>query len=193
MALVPPALEMLPTKLTYFGQTCWLVARRIHQDFAQTHPDCVERDIREAQWMLREVDPAGLLRSLDDLHSRWSHGVAKDRALALEHLCRALETGALRFYVEPRTVRLEPPQVQDLLPEDYEPAVELPRHWIEVRVVDEDEQPRDGERYHVVLADGTELSGRLDRNGVTRIPDVPGGPSRWSFPELHPDQWDMAS
>lgn len=181
------------TPLSYFGQSCFLVPRRLVDDFSVTHPECTERDMREALWMLRQVDaPAALTRALEDA-AGGARG-AVEPSLTVERLRHALQTGALRFYVQPRNIPLTLEEPRDLIPEDYqEPVLELPRHFIEVRLVDEDENPRDGERFRVVLADGTEISGRLDRNGVTRIPDVPGGPCRWSFPELHPDEWDMAS
>lgn len=184
---------MLLTSLRCQEQTCWLVDHRSLGTFERDHGDCEERDLRSALWMLRQIDPSELLAVFGD-HPLLRRRLELDPSLAIERLRGALEAGTLRFFVEPpREIDLTLEEPMDLLEGYEEPTLELPRHWIEVRLVDEDEQPRNGERYHVVLADGTEVSGQLDRNGVTRIPDVPGGPCRWSFPELHPDEWDMAS
>ena len=82
----------------------------------------------------------------------------------------------------------EPVDLRDLVSEDPEPT----KHWLKVILRNEAGEAMAGESYRVVLADGQEMEGELDQDGVAKIPDIPGGPCQWSFPRLHPDAWAAA-
>ena len=84
---------------------------------------------------------------------------------------------------------LETTDLSDLL--EYE-APESVSHWVEVRLLDHNGEPRAGEHYRVVLGDDTELEGDLNQEGVARIPDLPEGPCQWFFPSLQPGEWARA-
>lgn len=64
-----------------------------------------------------------------------------------------------------------------------------PADWIELRLVGEDDRPLPGERYVVVLPDGSRREGTLDGDGAARVEGIPSGTCRVEFPELDRDAW----
>ncbi|MCH9687132.1 MAG: hypothetical protein K0V04_37195 [Deltaproteobacteria bacterium] len=62
---------------------------------------------------------------------------------------------------------------------------EAPEHWIEIRLVDEAEQPITNERYRIDLPDGKSQEGQTDGAGIVRIdPIYKAGHCRVQFPDL---------
>ena len=57
-------------------------------------------------------------------------------------------------------------------------------HWIEIELVGEDDKPYPNEKYKVVLPDGSEKEGNLDKNGWARVEGNPAGECKVTFPEL---------
>lgn len=57
------------------------------------------------------------------------------------------------------------------------------KDWIEIKLLDEYGEPVAGAEYAVLFADGTEIQGKLDKNGRSIIQNVPPGPYRLQFPE----------
>ncbi len=70
------------------------------------------------------------------------------------------------------------------------PAAPEEPHWIEVELIDDEGNPRAGERYFVELPDGTTKSGTLDSEGRARIEGVDPGTGKVSFPDLDQDLYD---
>lgn len=67
------------------------------------------------------------------------------------------------------------------------------KSWIEVELVDEEDQPVPGERYEITLPDGkTVASGTLDENGFARVDGIDPGTCQVTFPELDKDTWESA-
>jgi type VI secretion system secreted protein VgrG len=65
--------------------------------------------------------------------------------------------------------------------------------WIEIDLVDEENNPVAGERYRIVLPDGeTVAEGTLDENGFARVNWIEPGTCRVCFPELDRDAWERA-
>jgi type VI secretion system secreted protein VgrG len=65
--------------------------------------------------------------------------------------------------------------------------------WIEIELVDEEDNPVAGERYRVTLPDGeTVAEGSLDNNGLARIDGIDPGNCRITFPELDEEAWEKA-
>ncbi len=63
--------------------------------------------------------------------------------------------------------------------------VEEPDHWIEIRLLDEAEQPIANERYEIALPDGKSQQGRTDEFGIIRVdPIYKAGHCRVHFPDL---------
>lgn len=64
--------------------------------------------------------------------------------------------------------------------------------WIEIELVDEEDQPVAGEKYEVQLSDGTVAQGTLDEKGFARIDGIESGTCQISFPALDKDAWEPA-
>ena len=64
--------------------------------------------------------------------------------------------------------------------------------WIEIELVDEDDQPVPGEKYKVTLPDETVATGTLDENGFARVEGIEPGTCQITFPSLDKDAWEKA-
>ena len=58
------------------------------------------------------------------------------------------------------------------------------KNWIEIKLVDENNQPIAGEKYRITLPDGRVEEGNLDGNGVARFDSIDPGNCKIAFPEL---------
>jgi hypothetical protein len=56
--------------------------------------------------------------------------------------------------------------------------------WIAIQLLDEDQQPVEGEPYTITLPDGTTVKGKLDKQGKARHDGIPTGQCRVEFPGL---------
>lgn len=65
------------------------------------------------------------------------------------------------------------------------------RSWIEIELVDEDDQPVTGERYRITLPDGTTVAqGTTGSDGVARVSGIDPGTCKITFPDLDKDAWE---
>ena len=72
--------------------------------------------------------------------------------------------------------------------EDEEEAEE--KTWIEIEMVDEEDEPVPSEKYKVTLPDDTVAEGTLDGNGFARIEGVEPGTCKVTFPKLDAEAWE---
>jgi type VI secretion system secreted protein VgrG len=64
------------------------------------------------------------------------------------------------------------------------------KHWIEIELLDEDDNPVPGEPYRITLPDGTTLAdGTLDDKGWARVDHIDPGTCQVTFPRLDKDAW----
>jgi type VI secretion system secreted protein VgrG len=67
------------------------------------------------------------------------------------------------------------------------------KSWIEIVLVDMNNQPIPGERYEIKLPDGeTIASGSLDDKGFARVDNIDPGNCKVTFPDLDKDAWEEA-
>jgi type VI secretion system secreted protein VgrG len=67
------------------------------------------------------------------------------------------------------------------------------KSWIEIEMVDEEDQPVTGQRYEITLPDGeTVASGTLDHKGFARVDGIDPGTCQITFPDLDKDAWKPA-
>ena len=67
------------------------------------------------------------------------------------------------------------------------------KHWIEIELVDEEDNPVPGEKYKVTMPDGSVAQGTLDQNGFVHIGGIKeGGTCQITFPNLDKDAWEKA-
>ncbi|MBL4684769.1 MAG: hypothetical protein JKY37_09290 [Nannocystaceae bacterium] len=182
---------MLSTKISIFGEPHWLVSRRCVDELRRAEAGCKELHGVQARWALQD---AWQSHALGAVHAAEFIGasVGRPRQATLQQLLQALSAGGLAVF------RQATPAIEAICGEPEalisdEGLAPLEAHWIEVRLLDESDNPRAGEAYRVVLADHSEVTGRLDVRGVARIRNIPGGHCHWSFPDLCPDEWGQAS
>lgn len=66
------------------------------------------------------------------------------------------------------------------------------KSWIEIELVDEEDQPVPGEKYKITLPDGSVAKGTLDENGFARVEGIEPGTCQITFPNLDKDAWEPA-
>ena len=66
------------------------------------------------------------------------------------------------------------------------------RSWIEIELVDEEDEPVPGEKYKITLPDGSVAQGTLDQNGFARVEGIDSGTCQITFPKLDKDAWETA-
>ena len=65
--------------------------------------------------------------------------------------------------------------------------------WIEIELVDEDDNPVAGEQYRITLPDGeTVATGTTDSNGIARVTRIDPGNCQITFTNLDEDAWEKA-
>jgi hypothetical protein len=64
--------------------------------------------------------------------------------------------------------------------------------WIEIELVDQNDQPVPGEPYRVTLSDNTVAEGTLHEKGFERLDGIPPGNCQVTFPNLDQDAWEKA-
>ena len=139
-------------------------------------------------------------RALDNHVERWggdAHGVSRGGAgehalimLLAEHCAtgalKLIAREPLRFDVVPFGESTEEPVVPE---SDNEKE---PVSWIEVQLVDHDDEPVAGELCRLELPDGTEWEGRTDTRGVLRVSGIDPGNCTITFPNLDRRLWERA-
>jgi hypothetical protein len=66
------------------------------------------------------------------------------------------------------------------------------RTWIEVQLLDDNDQPVSGAEYAITLPGGKVVQGWLDDQGLARLEGIPPGVCQVSFPKLDKDTWAAA-
>jgi type VI secretion system secreted protein VgrG len=64
------------------------------------------------------------------------------------------------------------------------------KSWIEIELVDEEDNPVPGEKYKITLPDGAVAQGTLDEKGFARVEGIDPGTCQITFPELDKDAWE---
>jgi hypothetical protein len=65
------------------------------------------------------------------------------------------------------------------------------KSWIEIEMVDEDNNPVPGEKYRIILTDNkTFAEGTLDEKGFARVEGIEPGSCKVTFPKLDKDAWE---
>ena len=79
-------------------------------------------------------------------------------------------------------------------PEPHKPTEEdiEEKSWIEIELVDEEDQPVPGERYEITLPNGKVAKGTLDEKGFAHVGGIDPGTCQITFPNLDKDAWEKA-
>ena len=62
--------------------------------------------------------------------------------------------------------------------------------WIEIELVDENNEPVPGEQYRITLPDGRLVTGTLNEKGFARVDGIDPGTCQITFPKLDKDAWE---
>ena len=84
-------------------------------------------------------------------------------------------------------------QVKPYKPPQTQSEKEKKPSWIEIEMVDEDNNPVPGEAYRITLPDGqTVAEGTLDDKGFARVDGIDQGTCQITFPQRDADAWKKA-
>lgn len=75
-------------------------------------------------------------------------------------------------------------------PPETEEETEKKTAWIEIELVDEEDEPVPSEKYEIKLPDGSVAKGTLDGDGFARVDGIDPGTCEISFPRLDKDAWE---
>lgn len=81
-------------------------------------------------------------------------------------------------------------QVKPHKPPQTEEEKEEKKSWIEIELVDEEDDPVPGEKYKITLPDDSVAEGTLDNNGFARVDGINPGTCKVTFPKLDKDAWE---
>lgn len=76
--------------------------------------------------------------------------------------------------------------------EEQQAKKEEEKTFVEVEVVDSENQPVPGEKYEIQLLDGTKKKGVTDSRGRIRLDEVDLGEYKIMFPDLDANDWEQA-
>ncbi len=62
--------------------------------------------------------------------------------------------------------------------------------WIEIELIDENDEPVPGEKYRVTLPDESVAEGTLNEKGFARIDGIDPGTCQITFPRLDKETWE---
>ncbi|MDA8140074.1 MAG: type VI secretion system tip protein TssI/VgrG [Desulfobacteraceae bacterium] len=85
-------------------------------------------------------------------------------------------------------VALPKPAPVEVLPSPTAPAANESA-WIEVQLLDDQDQPKAGEQFYITAANGKQYSGVTNAQGIGRVEKLPPGMCRLDFARLDKDLW----
>jgi type VI secretion system secreted protein VgrG len=62
--------------------------------------------------------------------------------------------------------------------------------WIEIEMVDEEDEPVPGEKYKITLPDDSVAEGTLDEKGFARVEGFEKGTCKICFPDIDKEAWE---
>lgn len=62
--------------------------------------------------------------------------------------------------------------------------------WIEIEMVDEEDEPVPGEKYKITLPDDSVAEGTLDEKGFARVGGFEKGTCKICFPDIDKEAWE---
>ncbi len=110
----------------------------------------------------------------------------------LELLARAIISGRARIVTEALEIGSAgaPGMSDEVEPVEGTRRREQRRSWIEIELIDDNDQPVPRERYEVIFPDGSDgVFGRLDEQGFARVLVPDPGQCQVSFPDLDKEAW----
>ncbi len=88
---------------------------------------------------------------------------------------------------ETQTGKYGSTKVKPFKEEPEEQTEQKEKSWIEIELRDQEGEPVPGERYEILLPDGSTAKGALDGNGFARVTGFEPGQCKVTFPALDKD------
>ena len=85
-------------------------------------------------------------------------------------------------YGSQKTEPHKPPQTEEEKEEKHS--------WVEIEMVDEQDEPVPGIAYRITLPDGAAADGTLDEKGFARVEGIEPGTCQITFPDLDMEAWE---
>ncbi len=192
-----------------------VLRRRIHFDRGAERYRLASRRALSAEDLERSASPLELrllIRQLMDEEPPW-------RSERLRELCETLGMGGflrptsearrrvlldellrrLTSVGSPLVLLREPPPLferrsageSELEDTPFE-ARDEDTEWIEIQLVDKENNPVPNVRYRIELPDHRVRTGRTNANGVIRYDRIRGGTCKFTFPDLDEEAWEPA-
>lgn len=83
-------------------------------------------------------------------------------------------------------------KVKPFKPPETKEEKDKKKSWIEIELVDEQDNPVPGEKYKITVPDDSVAEGTLDDKGFARVDGIDPGTCKISFPHLDKDAWEPA-
>lgn len=85
-------------------------------------------------------------------------------------------------------------KVKPFKPPKEDAADQEDKTWIEIKMIDENDDPVAGEKYEITMPDGQSVAkGSLDGDGEARVDGIDPGSCKVRFPELDKEAWEKIS
>ena len=81
-------------------------------------------------------------------------------------------------------------QVKPYKPPEEDEAEAEEKTWIEIKLVDSQDNPFPSEKYEIILPDDSVATGTLDGDGFARLEGIVPGTCRITFPDRDKDVWE---
>jgi hypothetical protein len=121
------------------------------------------------------------------------HRLSEDQVL--ERICRMFHTSRLHVCgrrPERVVVDSDVKQETEEKPPERKPPEVKEKTWVEIELVDEQGEPVAGEKYRILLPDGSVREGRLDGRGRARFDGLDPGTCEVGFPDRDGREWRAA-
>jgi len=115
--------------------------------------------------------------------------MAPDPAIAADDAVPGQVTTATAPGAQTTPTKLDSVPVKPFKPPTSKEDKKVKTHWIEIQLLDEENDPVPGEPYQITLPDNTVAEGSLDEKGLARVDGIPAGNCQITFPKRDKDAW----
>lgn len=182
-----------PLNLEFRGQAHVLAAREHEQELCGAGYELVDAPRPAVHAMLIDaLEDGGGARRVAQLFVRALPSSTGELHTLARALLEQLELGRVVLLRDTRARSVDLDELEPL-PDEDEPSEIVERlDWIEVLIVDEDEQPVRNVRCAITLPDGSKREGRTNSAGILRYDRIPGGSCTVTLLDYDSKRWDKA-
>lgn len=152
------------------------------------------------RWLADPATRLTMVEMYEDLTSRAGSVATRTRGLDLHRyikpgLIEAFRRGEFVLLREPHVTIIPVKEKKKEAParEEQKPVPEPPKRkaWVEIEVIDEDDNPVPDARFVLELPDGSMKRGTLGADGRARLSEIEPGTCKVSFPDFDASEWEQ--